>query len=211
MDLIGEFNISIDLCTYPHRTWQSKVGEAGAAVEAALRAGYPSIDCAHIYQNEAEIGEALQRCFKEGVVKREDIFVTSKLSYVTGWLPSSAGVGSCHFHHGSAIIIIEIFSDIYRSFDNHPELVESACRVTLKNLQLDYLDLYLIHAPFAFKKGIPTTLAAFQDDNNKLGYDADHTGKVWEVSMQYSSLKLATLVPQQTCSQLKSGENGEVL
>ena len=51
------------------------------AVEAALRAGYHSIDCAYAYGNEAEIGEALQKCFKEGVVKREEVFITSKLWY----------------------------------------------------------------------------------------------------------------------------------
>ena len=62
-----------------YRTWQSKPGEVGAAVEAALRAGYRLIDCAHIYGNEAEIGEALKKCFDEGVVKREEVFITSKL------------------------------------------------------------------------------------------------------------------------------------
>lgn len=50
-------------------------------MEAALKEGYIHIDCAHIYGNEAEIGVALQKCFTEGVVKREDIFVTSKLWY----------------------------------------------------------------------------------------------------------------------------------
>ena len=49
------------------------------AVESALRAGYRHIDCAQEYENEAEIGVALQRCFKEGVVQRDQVFITSKL------------------------------------------------------------------------------------------------------------------------------------
>ena len=48
-------------------------------MEAALRAGYKLIDCAHIYGNEVEVGEALKKCFDEGVVKREEVFITSKL------------------------------------------------------------------------------------------------------------------------------------
>jgi diketogulonate reductase-like aldo/keto reductase len=66
-----------------YRTYfPNKRGESGSTIELALKEGYRLIDCAHIYRNEAEIGEALQKCFKEGVVKREDIFVTSKLWYV---------------------------------------------------------------------------------------------------------------------------------
>lgn len=48
-------------------------------MELALKNGYRHIDCAQMYHNETEIGEVLERCFKEGVVKREDVFVTSKL------------------------------------------------------------------------------------------------------------------------------------
>ena len=60
----------------------SKPREVGAAVEAALRAGYRHIDYAYNYQNfEESIGEALQKCFQKGVVKREDVFIMSKTSY----------------------------------------------------------------------------------------------------------------------------------
>ena len=65
-------------CMIP-RTWLSDPPEVHGAVETALRAGYRHIDCAHEYGNELFIGETLQKCFKEGVCKREDMFITSKL------------------------------------------------------------------------------------------------------------------------------------
>ena len=70
------------ICILHNRTWQAKPREVGAAVEVAVRTGYRHIDCAHIYGNEAEVGETLHKCFKEGVVKREEMFITSKLWYV---------------------------------------------------------------------------------------------------------------------------------
>uniref|UniRef100_A0A5K3EZR8 Aldo_ket_red domain-containing protein n=1 Tax=Mesocestoides corti TaxID=53468 RepID=A0A5K3EZR8_MESCO len=49
------------------------------SISAALDAGYRHIDTAHIYQNEADIGEALKVKFAEGGIKREDVFITTKL------------------------------------------------------------------------------------------------------------------------------------
>lgn len=59
-------------------TWQSGPGEVAAAVEHALKSGYKHIDAALVYQNEKEVGEGLKKAFASGI-KREDIFVTSKL------------------------------------------------------------------------------------------------------------------------------------
>ena len=60
-------------------TWQAPRGEVGQAVREAIRIGYRHIDCAAIYANEKEIGEALQAAFDAGEVRREELWITSKL------------------------------------------------------------------------------------------------------------------------------------
>ena len=100
-------------------TWKSKPGLVTQAVKEALEVGYRHIDAAWIYQNEAEVGQGIRDSIEAGVLKREDLFVTSKL-----WNA---------FHK--------------------PEDVEKGAQETLNALGLDYLDLYLMHWPIAFKPG----------------------------------------------------------
>lgn len=60
-------------------TWKSEPSEAYAAVRWALKLGYTHFDCAAIYNNEEAVGQAFADAMAEDGLKREDIFVTSKL------------------------------------------------------------------------------------------------------------------------------------
>jgi len=81
-------------------------------VKRAIHAGYRHIDCASVYGNESNIGYVLKGILKSGFLKREDLWITSKV-----WN------------------------------DMHDNVAES-CRQSLADLQIDYLDLYLVHWPF---------------------------------------------------------------
>ncbi|KAH9297701.1 hypothetical protein KI387_029383, partial [Taxus chinensis] len=93
--------------------------EVKAAIAAALQVGYRHFDTASAYSTEQALGEALNTAFQNGVVKREDVFVTTKL-----W----------NTDHGDPVC---------------------ALKTSLKNLQLEYVDLYLIHWPVNLIRGVP--------------------------------------------------------
>ncbi|XP_015112512.1 aldo-keto reductase family 1 member A1-A [Diachasma alloeum] len=60
-------------------TYLSVAGEVERAVKYAIDIGYRHIDTAFYYKNEKEVGDAIREKIKDGTVKREDLFVTTKL------------------------------------------------------------------------------------------------------------------------------------
>lgn len=109
--------------------------------------GYRHFDTTFAYQHEGMIGKILKKWFDSGKVKREEIFITTRLP----------------------------------TFSVHPHKVEFFLEKSLKNLQLDYVDLYLIELPtcFTFEENSTETvskrLCAFNAE-----VKGDHIG-IWKV------------------------------
>lgn len=112
-------DVSIPLLGYG--TYLIPDSEAKDAVHAAICAGYRHIDTAEFYENESGVGEGIRQALQSEGLSRNDIFVTTKL-----W-PGNAAWGQT------------------------PKTTETTIQTferSLNALGLDYLDLYLIHAPF---------------------------------------------------------------
>jgi len=85
-------------------------------IYAGIKEGVRLFDTAYVYQNEKEVGLGLKKALDEGIVKREELFISTKV-----WI-------------------------------THRHDPEASLRNQLKALQLDYVDLYLDHAPMSIAK-----------------------------------------------------------
>ena len=108
------------------------------AVRDALEVGFRHFDCAERYRNEEKVGVAIQEVLKAGKVRREDLFITTKL-----W-----------------------------NTNHRPERVAPAFEASRKRLQLDHIDCYIIHTPFAFQPGDDPNP---RDEHGKVIYDTGVT------------------------------------
>ncbi|XP_068129041.1 aldo-keto reductase family 1 member C1-like [Hyperolius riggenbachi] len=146
-DLIAKNEMTISALEFNGILDQTMLNMVKEAVENALDAGYRHVDGAYIYLTEKTIGEAFQKVFSEGTVKRDNVFYTTKL-----W---------CTFHR--------------------PDLVQPAIERSLAALQLDYLDLVIIHHPISLKPGdnlFPS------DENGEALLDVVDLRETWEAMEQ---------------------------
>ena len=130
--------------------------ECEDAVYAAIKDGYRLIDTAVAYANQKAVGNAIKRCIEEGIVKREELFITTKL-WLTEW---------------------------------KPEDVEKSVKICLEELQLDYIDLFLLHQSVLMN--LPKELddkrrqgyffdrpLFLQEENCRLGYSIENVKQTW--------------------------------
>ena len=108
----GDFMPGIGMGTFGSDRFTPE--QVSNAVAGAIEVGYRLFDCAAIYGNEEQIGRVFQAAFDKGTVKREEMFITTKV-----W----------NNMHGKGEVLI-------------------SCAKSLRDLQLDYIDLFFVHWPF---------------------------------------------------------------
>ena len=99
-------------------TWTLSDDEAEKSVYHALKSGMRLIDTARYYGNEVGVGRGLQKAIDEGIVTREEVFITTKI-------------------YGG-------------NYERAGGIIDDA----LKDLNVDYIDLLLIHQPGADDEGV---------------------------------------------------------
>lgn len=121
----------VGLGTYPLQ------GESIAMVAIeALKCGYRLIDTADDYRGETGLGIALSKLNNETGLKREDIFIQTKISQDNA--------------HGDEPLEGVWFNKLSKYQNRHTveDVVRDKVNISLRELQTDYLDSLLIHYPF---------------------------------------------------------------
>ena len=120
-----------------------KPDEISNAVAGAIRGGYRLFDCASVYGNEDQIGLVFKDAFDKGIVKREELTITTK-----------------------------VWNDMHAKRDVLLSLAKS-----LKDLQLDYIDIFFVHWPFR-NYHAPGVDADARDPNSR-PFNVDEFMETW--------------------------------
>src|SRR5210317_2567689 len=103
-------------------TYMMSPEEAEEMTYEAIKVGYRHIDTAEVYRNEKGVANGIKKAINEGLTTRSDLFITTKV------FPGN-----------------EMWGQEQKKYDD----VIEAFQKSLARLELDYIDLYLIHSAHA--------------------------------------------------------------
>ncbi len=147
----------------------------GAAAAQWLRQGGRMIDCAQNYLNEAELGDAVSECIKDGTLSsREDVFLSSKLN-----------------------------NPYHARKDVRPALEKS-----LLDLDVDYLDMFLMHWPVPF---VHVPLPESKDRGLPLSYEPDQCSAVTGTNFEESHWDKTGVMPPHLAKGVSIHETWEAM
>ena len=140
-------------------TWTLSDEEAEESVYQALKVGMRLIDTARYYGNEVGVGRGLQRAIDEGIVTREDVFITSK-----------------------------IYGGDYKS-------AKGIIADALKDLNVDYIDLLLIHQHGADDEGVYKAMEDAVNDGrlHSIGISNYYTKEQVDEVLSFASITPAVI------------------
>ena len=134
-------------------TWTLSNDETEESVYVAIKTGYRLIDTAEYYRNEVGVGRGVKRAIQEGIIKREDIFITTKI------MPGAY---------------------------SNPDL---AIEDSLKELDVDYIDLMLIHQPGSNDEKVYKSMEKYYNEGKlkSIGISNYYTKNAVNQALNYAS------------------------
>ncbi len=125
-------------------TYMMSPEEASEMTYEAIKIGYRHIDTAEVYRNEKGVSEGIKKAISEGLVNRSELFITTKV------FPGNEMWGQNQ----------KTYNDVIEAFEK-----------SLDRLELDYVDLYLIHSAHANNTRVEQWNALLQlKTDNKIKY-----------------------------------------
>ena len=140
-------------------TWTLTNDEAEQSVYIALKTGYRLIDTAEYYGDEAGVGRGVKKAVNEGIINREDVFITSKI------MPGAY---------------------------SNPDL---AIEDSLKTLDIDYIDLMLIHQPGSNDEKVYKSMEKYYKNGKlkSIGISNYYTKNAVDKVLSYASITPAII------------------
>ena len=140
-------------------TWTLTNDEAEQSVYIALKTGYRLIDTAEYYGDEAGVGRGVKKAINEGIINREDVFITTKI------MPGAY---------------------------SNPDI---AIEDSLKTLDIDYIDLMLIHQPGSNDEKVYKSMEKYYKNGKlkSIGISNYYTKNAVDKVLSYASITPAII------------------